>query len=375
MPDLHVTTKHKHFYKRPQFRFDASRNNRKQPEIMGDSYRPGGGGGRPLSERMTFTSGGGDNYRPGGGQQGRNNSEFTFSSNHDGPRFPPAGPANAGPPARRRDQRNGGPRDSRRGGPNGRGRGGGRGGYRKPGAHERALLTVQDRGSPERTLGVADGSNKFMNVDEMSEDEDDDDDEEEAGEDTADVKNGTHKVARTANGRADGDSVPKWSNPEVYTALAPPDELRPGKKIDFVQLIRKAKNEAAEKGDSNNAVAANDDFISFGDDDASTKGTEVISLEDDEPRTNKRPQNGGLLQGPMNDLDYTDSIVNKNKRSHQAADLYEQPQQSKQKRKRGETENVRGIVQEWMATARCDTAPWLDPRNSYAHLVNDPLKW
>ncbi|KAF2632431.1 Nucleotidyltransferase [Macroventuria anomochaeta] len=331
---------------------------------------------------MTFTSGGGDNYRPGGAQQGRNNSEFTFASNHDGPRFPPAGPANAGPPARRRNNRGGGQhgqRDSRRGESNGfRGRGGGRGGYRKPGAHERALLTVQDCGSPERTLGVADGSNKFMNLNEMSEDEQ----EEEISKDTeatsTDAEKGVHKVARTANGRADGDSVPKWSNPEIYSALPPPEELRPGKKIDFVQLIRKAKNEAAEKADGNNAVAANDDFISFGDDDGSAKGTDLQSLDNDEPRTNKRPQNGGFVQGPMNDLDYVDSIINggsQNKRSHQAADLHEQPQQSKAKRKRGEVENVRGIVQEWMGTARCDTAPWLDPRHNYAHLVNDPLKW
>lgn len=348
---------------------------------MGDSYRPGGGGGgRPLTDRMTFTSGGGDNYRPGGPQQSRNNSEFTFSSNHDGPRFPPTGPANAGPPARRRNNRGGGhgQRDSRRGDSNGsRGRGGGRGGYRKPQAHERALLTVQDRGSPERTLGVADGSNKFMNVDDILEHEEEEETKD-AENASADVENGVHKAARTTNARADGDSVPKWSNPEIYSALPPPEELRPGKKIDFVQLIRKAKNEAAERANGTNAVAANDDFISFGDDDGSARGNDMQDLDDEEPKTNKRPQNGGFVQGPMNDLDYVDSIAgsgSQNKRSHQADDLHEQPQQSKAKRKRGEIENVRGIVQEWMGTARCDTAPWLDPRHNYAHLVNDPLKW
>lgn len=348
---------------------------------MGDSYRPGGGGSRSLADRMTFTSGGGDNYRPGGPQQSRNNSEFTFSAHHDGPRFPPSGPANAGPPARRRGRGGGqhGQRDSRRGDSNNyRGRSGGRGGYRKPQAHERALLTVQDRGSPERTLGVADGSNKFMNVDDMSEEEAEEDVAKDADENSADADNVVHKIARTANGRADGDSVPKWSNPEIYSALPPPEELRPGKKIDFVQLIRKAKNEAAERGDSNNAVAANDDFISFGDDDGHDKATDMQTADDDEPKTNKRPQDGGFQQGPLNDLDYMDSLVSngpQNKRSYQAVDLHEQPQQSKAKRKRGDVENVRGIVQEWMGTARCDTAPWLDPRHSYAHLVNDPLKW
>lgn len=340
---------------------------------MGDSYRPGGGGGgRSLADRMTFTSGGGDNYRPPGPQQGRNNSDFTFSSNHDGPRFPPAGPANAGPPARRRNQRGGGQRDSRRGDANGyRGRGGGRGGYRKPGAHERALLTVQDRGSPERTLGVADGSNKFMDVENISEPEIEGAGDESSGEIE---ENGTQKIARPARGRPDGDSVPKWSNPEIYSALPPPEELRPGRKIDFVQLIRKAKNEAAGKGDDHNAVAANDDFISFGDDDGSTKGADLQILEDEEPRTNKRPQNGGYFEGTMNDLDYVDANVDHGKRSNQAANLPEQPQQSKAKRKRVD-ESVRGIVQEWQASPRCDTAPWLDPRHNYAHLVNDPLKW
>ncbi|KAH6616761.1 hypothetical protein C7974DRAFT_416878 [Boeremia exigua] len=344
---------------------------------MGDSYRPGGGGGgRSLADRMTFTGGGGDNHRSGDPQQGRNHSEFTFSSNHDGPRFPPAGPANAGPPARRRNQRGGGQhglRDSRRGDSNGfRGRGGGRGGYRKPGAHERALLRVQDHGSPERTLGVADGSNKFMNVEDMSEPEEEGA-EDGSPEDTS--ENGAHKIARTSNGRADGDSVPKWSNPEIYSALPPPEELRPGKKIDFVQLIRKAKNEAAEMGENHNAVAANDDFISFGDDDGSAKGHDLETLDDNEPKRNKRPQNESYTEGTLNDLDYVDDTVIENQRAYQVADVREQPQHSRAKRKRAEIETVRSIVHEWVGTARCDTAPWLDPRHSYAHLVNDPLKW
>lgn len=340
---------------------------------MGDSYRPGGGGGgRSLADRMTFTSGGGDNYRPSGTQQGRNNPEFTFSSSHDGPRFPPAGPANAGPPARRRNQRGGGQRDSRRGDANGyRGRGGGRGGYRKPGAHERALLTVQDRGSPERTLGVANGSNKFMDVENISEPE-----VEGAGHKTSGEvdENGAHKAARLAHGRADGDSVPKWSNPEVYSALPPPEELRPGKKIDFVQLIRNAKNEAAEKGDNHNAVAANDDFISFGDDDGSVKDTDQQSIDDEEPRTNKRPRTEGYVRGPMNDLDYVDSIGSHGNSAEQAINLEGQPQQKRAKRKRVD-ESVRGIVQEWQGTTRGDTTPWLDPQHNYAHLAKDPLKW
>lgn len=60
---------------------------------------------------------------------------------------------------------------------------------------------------------------------------------------------------------ADGDSVPKWSNPDPYTVLPPPDESQ-HKKKDVVKLIRKARvissSESATKTE-----AVTDDFISF----------------------------------------------------------------------------------------------------------------
>ena len=64
-------------------------------------------------------------------------------------------------------------------------------------------------------------------------------------------------------------SAPKWSNPDPYTVLPPPGsgESR-GKKLDVVKLIRKARVETtgAEKSEpGKDAVASNDDFISFGD--------------------------------------------------------------------------------------------------------------
>jgi non-canonical poly(A) RNA polymerase PAPD5/7 len=70
------------------------------------------------------------------------------------------------------------------------------------------------------------------------------------------------KLARTENKAADGDSVPKWSNPDPYTALPPPDESQ-RKKKDVVKLIRKARVTAATE----NTVkpATTDDFISFDD--------------------------------------------------------------------------------------------------------------
>jgi non-canonical poly(A) RNA polymerase PAPD5/7 len=199
-------------------------------------------------------------------------------------------------------------------------------------------------------------------------------------EDSAETKDGNHKAARTQdNDRADGNSVPKWCNPETYTALPPPEE-RTGKKIDFVKLIRKAKNDAAEKAESNNAVAANDDFISFGDEDIS-KDEPQSPPPEEEPRTTYRPRHNPV-QGSLNDLDYNEpeynepvaSNGNQNKRSAETFDLPEPPHSSRTtKRKR--VEIGRGIVQEWLPTANTRTAPWTNTAQSYAHLMNDPMKW
>ena len=59
----------------------------------------------------------------------------------------------------------------------------------------------------------------------------------------------------------------KWSNPDPYTVLPPPDESRKKRK-DVVKLIRKARIAATQDTSAKNAVVNNDDFISldFGDD-------------------------------------------------------------------------------------------------------------
>jgi len=61
-------------------------------------------------------------------------------------------------------------------------------------------------------------------------------------------------------------AAPKWSNPDPYTALPPPETLGAPKK-DIVQAIRKAKVEAAQMTNSRSAVKENVDFISFNFDD------------------------------------------------------------------------------------------------------------
>ena len=72
------------------------------------------------------------------------------------------------------------------------------------------------------------------------------------------VKTGISMVAEPA--------VSKWSNPDPYTSLPPPETLGAPKK-DIVEVIRKAKIEPLPRADSTNAVKDNDDFISFNFDD------------------------------------------------------------------------------------------------------------
>jgi non-canonical poly(A) RNA polymerase PAPD5/7 len=296
---------------------------------------------------MTFTGGRDrDNYRPGGARSG---GDFTFESSHPAPHFPPSGPASSrGAPARRRGR--GG---AARGGSNGYR---GRGGFKKAAPYERALLQHRDDGA-EQAMGVEEGSNRFRNPDEMTDDEEADmevqNDESDHGEgqDEGEIREGNAKAARTqVVKRADGDSVPKWSNPDPYTALPPPDETT-GKKTDFVKLIRKAKNQEAEKTAAHNSVAANDDFISFGD-------------EDDA---------GEAAQGSLNDLAYINNIVNNQQKSvddHRAGRPVK-PYKADGKRKA----TMGGVVPEWLPVRNVNPTPWLDPAHPYTHLASDPEKW
>lgn len=343
---------------------------------MVDSYRPmrrdrDPPPPKPLAERMTF--GNGDTYRPG-------QSDFTFESNHPAPRFPPSGPANGrggrrGPRGGRRDQQGG---SSHHGRNNASGR---RGGFRKAMAHERALLQHRDDGNTEHTYGVSDGPSRFMNIDDMSDDEEAEMDESDASGDdsaTTDQKD-THKVARTRAPQPDGNAVPKWSNPDPYTSLPPPSETT-GVKRDVVQLIRKAKNQIAEKAVNDNPVAANDDFISFGNDlndDDDDDSNSLHIYEDDEPirgRANGRAS-PHPMQGSMNDV-----VANRRgtydsyEPPRNTYDSYAPPAPSRSKKRGKPDGGVAGIVQDWQPTSRNPSTPWA-VRHQYEHLVKIPERW
>jgi non-canonical poly(A) RNA polymerase PAPD5/7 len=149
---------------------------------------------------------------------------------------------------------------------------------------------------------MSEGVNRFRNLDELSESSS----EMDTGSDSDDSNHATDNDNTRPGKRAkqsvidDGDSVPKWSNPDPYTVLPPVNEPR-GKKTDVVEFIRKVKlaAEKDKKSDERNDVADNVDFISFGmDDDESIAPSDKISMED--AQSTSRAITGSLNDVPGN---------------------------------------------------------------------------
>ena len=156
---------------------------------------------------------------------------------------------------------------------------------------DRPLLQLQRGGStPERMIGMNDherSENRFLDVDDMSdsaeeamEESEQDDYEPTLNPTLADDRNtaieeeGNEKSKMACDRepnindemkatKIDNPIPPKWSNPEYYTALPPPDDSH-RKKRDVVKLIRKARVSTDKVTNIHSQVATNDDFISFG---------------------------------------------------------------------------------------------------------------
>ncbi|XMA10158.1 hypothetical protein WAI453_002949 [Rhynchosporium graminicola] len=158
-------------------------------------------------------------------------------------------------------------------------RGGARGGYRGRGgprlASERDFLKTNRAPTPELMPGMDEDEEagaKYMAVDDMSDSDEVEMDMSDDGEFTEQAR----KKERTITKAADGDSVPRWSNPDPYTVLPPTDETR-AKKKDVVKLIRKAR--VSSSNEHTNKAAATDDFISFdfGDDEEQGQGEDDMA--------------------------------------------------------------------------------------------------
>ncbi|KAG6295384.1 hypothetical protein E4U09_002179 [Claviceps aff. purpurea] len=120
---------------------------------------------------------------------------------------------------------------------------------------ERALISGATFDVPEERVDDGQSGAKFRDLDELS-----DDDELEMDISASDSEGPSRKRARTNKAAADSSAeVPKWSNPDPYTALPCPEEIT-HKKRDVVKLIRKARLEELAKPD---ATTEAEDVLSF----------------------------------------------------------------------------------------------------------------
>lgn len=140
--------------------------------------------------------------------------------------------------------------------------------FRFPHTFERPLLREKRETTPE-LLTANDEEKpapKFANLDALSDSEEAEMDLSDSSEDESRPR----KRRAIASEDKDGDAAPKpapaptpkWSNPDPYTVLPPPNETT-GKKLDVVKLIRKARLASKEAPKKEDAVAENHDFISL----------------------------------------------------------------------------------------------------------------
>lgn len=152
-----------------------------------------------------------------------------------------------------------------RGGAGNRGRFGQRKIFEK--TAERAILLSTRQPTPELMAGMAedDGhTTKYLPVEDLSDSDEADMDVSDSDAEKLDGEAGQpkKKQARTeVRQSSDGDSVPRWSNPDPYSVLPPLDESQ-RKTKDVVKLIRKARVTVASE-EAPKTEATTDDFISF----------------------------------------------------------------------------------------------------------------
>ncbi|KAL1843112.1 hypothetical protein VTJ49DRAFT_3059 [Mycothermus thermophilus] len=232
-----------------------------------DSYRPPQG---DFTFRVDKPAGVQDvnSYRPQNDRHGRNDRR-----DHD-----------SRPSKRHRGPGDDSYRNGHRAGPNDRYRQGRDRPWRPFIAAEREILKANhNTGEAIELYHTANGGVTYRPLDELSDSDEaemDISDEEGAAGDEPPTKR-----ARVAVEQSTSDSnIPKWSNPDPYTAL-PPETATQGKKKDVVQLIRKARVQSTETRTSLPSDAA--DFIGLDSDseesEADHEGSEgPITISDED---------------------------------------------------------------------------------------------
>lgn len=319
---------------------------------------------RPSFKNNYNNNGGGGGFSfqgAGGGGQGPN---FTFrAQGQPAPHFPPTTAGtfnnNGSRPQRRFDNNRGGQRGGgqRGGGFRGRGRG-----FKSFKAADRKILYDTNRETtPEQLEDMNMNTQpRFKdNIDVVS-DED------------AKAEDGDGPRKRTKFTRDDGDQVPKWSNPDPYTVLPPPETLGAPKK-DIVEVIRKAKVDSTDQTSVGNAVTQNDDFISFNDN--AMKDEEDSEEEDDADDPFKAPMPSfdsyeptGSTSGPMGERNVMRPMQSEYsmRRDYDSDDDFGRGSGAGSKRKRGKETQARfakDIVDEWKSDGSNPT-PWCKTHQS-----------
>lgn len=162
----------------------------------------------------------------------------------------------------------------------------------RPSTAERPLLRSKRETTPEPLVPAdpTEGKStmKYAPVSGLSDSEETDMDV------SDDDNNGSHPRKKraldssSANNTTAAAPAPKWSNPDPYTVLPPPDESQ-SKKVDVVKMIRKSRVTNGPAQPKTDAVTSNEDFISLG-----NMGGEE---EDDDNAPENAPK------GPRRDMD------------------------------------------------------------------------
>jgi non-canonical poly(A) RNA polymerase PAPD5/7 len=153
-------------------------------------------------------------------------------------------------------------------------------------ASDRAFLKGNRAPTPELMPGVDDSDGiKYKRAEDLS-------DSDEAEMDMSDEEDGDSQPAKKRariEATTEDSTIHKWSNPDPYTVLPPPDESQ-RKKKDVVKLIRKARVSTG----SGKAKAGNEpgDFISL------NFGEESDEEELSEPESEPEPSGRGVVGAP-----------------------------------------------------------------------------
>ena len=224
----------------------------------------------------------------------------------------------------------------------------------RPKISERPLLTSMHNSSEELTFPTLNLQDRFQ-FDDLS---DADDSEMDISESEDDGQ--PSKRARFDSNNKSANIGSRWSNPDPYTSLPPPDEsVR--KRKDVVKLIRKARVTSGPTQGSAEDVARVEDFISldFGGDDTEhhenpSSDSRRYSPPVDAPRGPRaKDKSVGVVEEGLGRITQTGaSMLGKRKRD-------DKPREARLIQKRGKGYYQDGmILREWQAVEPINPTPW-----------------